>query len=194
MGLVASSVFAAPRLSPRPARAPERHAEAPQTFDQLFWEHAPYVGRTLRFLGVAEANLDDACQEVFVVVHRRLAELVRSDGARSWIRQICVHVAQNERRRVRRCREDMALEPDEIATAPRQHGDAERNEMRERLLTLLDGLSEDQRRVFVLYEIEQLTMAEVATAVACPVQTAYSRLHAARESIAKALRKAEVMA
>lgn len=200
VGLVASSVLADPWFVPGPGRSPEptSHAEdratsESPTFAQLFSEHAPYVGRTLRFLGVAEANLEDACQEVFVVVHRRLPELYRSGGARSWIRQICVYVAQNERRRVRRCREDTVLEPIEIATAPMQHGDAERNEMRTRLLALLDGLSEDQRRVFVLYEIEQLTMAEVAAAVSCPVQTAYSRLHAARERIAEALRKADVM-
>jgi RNA polymerase sigma-70 factor (ECF subfamily) len=189
VGLVASTALVEPRFV---THAPPAHASAAPAFDELFSSFAPYVGRTLRFLGVAEANLEDACQEVFVVVHRRLRELDSSAGARAWIRQICVHVAQNERRRVRRCREDVIGEPIEIATAPMQHGDVEKSEMRTRLLALLDTLSEDQRRVFVLYEIEELTMAEVAAAVSCPVQTAYSRLHVARERMAQALRKVDV--
>ena len=45
--------------------------EAP-TFEELFQSQAPFVGRALRYLGVDEAHLADACQEVFVVVHRRL--------------------------------------------------------------------------------------------------------------------------
>jgi RNA polymerase sigma factor (sigma-70 family) len=71
-------------------------------------------------------------------------------------------------------------------------GVEERVSLRSRLLVLLDGLPDDQRSVFVLYEIEQLSMAEVASALSCPVQTAYSRLHAARERLAKALPKGEV--
>jgi RNA polymerase sigma-70 factor (ECF subfamily) len=201
VGFLASSLFAdrgswaVPRAEPLPVPwsdpAEGAMSERP-TFDQLFSEHARYVGRTLRFLGISEANLEDACQEVFVIVHRRLREFDHEGSARSWIRQICVHVAQNERRRVRRRREDTVEEPLEIATPPAQHGNAERSEMRTRLLALLDTLSEDQRRVFVLYEIEQLSMAEVAVAVSCPLQTAYSRLHAARERITLAVQKAEV--
>jgi RNA polymerase sigma-70 factor (ECF subfamily) len=169
----------------------QREAERP-SFDRLFSEHVRYVGRTLRFLGVREAELEDACQEVFVVVHRRLPDFDPRGSVRGWIRQICVHVAQNERRRVRRSREDTFDPPIEVATAATQHGSAERREMRERLLALLDGLSDEQRNVFVLYEIEQLTMAEVAAALGCPLQTAYSRLHAARERLAEALPRDEV--
>lgn len=174
------------------AEATERTMSERPTFEKLFAEHVAYVGRTLRFLGVSEADLEDACQEVFVVVHRRLAEFDHEGSVRAWIRQIAVHVARNERRTSRRRRIDPAEDPDAIATAPLQHDKAEYNEMRRRLLVLLDGLAEDQRTVFVLYEIEELTMAEVAAVVGCPVQTAYSRLHAARDRIAEALRRAEV--
>ena len=55
-----------------------------------------------------------------------------------------------------------------------------------RLDGILTGLDEDKRAVFVLYEIEQLAMAEVAEAVGCPLQTAYSRLHAARAEVTAA--------
>jgi len=158
------------------------HPMAPISFDQLFADHVRYVGRTLRYLGVPEADLDDACQEVFIVVHRRIGELERPDGVRSWIRQVCVHVAQNARRAVRR-RRDAGIDPPEVPTPATQDANVERGEMRTRLLAILDRLSEEQRAVFVLYEIEQLAMAEVAVAVGCPLQTAYSRLHVARARV-----------
>jgi RNA polymerase sigma-70 factor (ECF subfamily) len=56
-----------------------------------------------------------------------------------------------------------------------------------RLDRMLDLLDEQKRSVFILYEIEQMTMTEVATLVGCPLQTAYSRLHAARGRIQGAL-------
>jgi RNA polymerase sigma-70 factor (ECF subfamily) len=54
---------------------------------------------------------------------------------------------------------------------------------------VLDRLDEAQRAVFVLYEIEELSMAEIAEAVGCPLQTAYSRLHAARAQVEQTIRR-----
>jgi RNA polymerase sigma-70 factor (ECF subfamily) len=157
------------------------------TFEPLFSENVRYVGRTLRYLGVREADLDDACQEVFIVVHRRLHELAAPEGVRAWIRQICVHVAQNARRSVRRRREDRE-EAEAIGQASPQESAIEKNEMRDRLIKILDGLSDEQRAVFVLYEIEQLKMPEIAEALGCNIQTAYSRLHAARDRVKEAVK------
>jgi len=151
-------------------------------FDDVFRAEAANVGRTLRYLGVREASIDDACQEVFLVVHRRLGDV--TDGAvRPWIRQICVNVARNQRRTISRRREAVMDTPPEVVLPATQHGAVEQRQLRERLLTLLEDLSEEQRTVFVLYEIEQLAMPEVAIAAACPLQTAYSRLHSARAKI-----------
>src|ERR1039457_6413159 len=47
-------------------------------FDEIYRQHFPYVWRTLRRLGVAPADVEDVAHEVFVVVHRRLADLVVS--------------------------------------------------------------------------------------------------------------------
>jgi RNA polymerase sigma-70 factor, ECF subfamily len=148
-------------------------------FEEVFRAEAPNVGRTLRYLGVREASLEDACQEVFIVVHRRLADF-EGGSLRAWIRQICVFVARNHRRTVLRRKEDPVDDAPEMVTPSTQQSDAERRQLRDRLLVLLDALPDDQRAVFVLYEVEQLGMVEVAAAVSCPLQTAYSRLHAAR--------------
>jgi RNA polymerase sigma-70 factor (ECF subfamily) len=152
-------------------------------FDQVFRAEVRYVGRTLRYLGVDQAHLEDACQEVFVVVHRRLDVCQPGGSLRAWIRQICVRVARNRRRTIRRRREDASDNPPETVVPPNQQRDLELRDLRDRLLAVLEELPAEQRDVFVLYEIEQLTMREVAEALSCPLQTAYSRHNAARDKV-----------
>jgi RNA polymerase sigma-70 factor (ECF subfamily) len=96
-------------------------ADVPPTFEQLFHDEAAYVGRTLRYLGVREADLEDACQEVFVTVLRQLGQL-RTASARAWVRQICVRVASHHRRSLRRRPEDTVAEPPDVAVPATQHG------------------------------------------------------------------------
>ena len=151
-------------------------------FEEVFRSEAASVGRALRYLGVNDAALDDACQEVFLIVHRRLHEFA-GGSVRAWIRQICVNVARTQRRTVRRRREEVVDVPPEAAVDATQHGAVEERQFRAHLLRLLDTLSEEQRTVFVLFELEQIAMAEVAAAVGCPVPTAYSRLRAARAAV-----------
>jgi RNA polymerase sigma-70 factor (ECF subfamily) len=158
------------------------------TFERIFREEAPYVGRTLRYLGVAAAHVDDASQEVFLVIHRRLSDF-HGGSLRAWVRQICVHIANNQRRSVRRRPEDAVADPPDIAAPADQHAAAERRQLRATLLTILDALPQDQRAVFVLYEIEQLTMQETAEALGCPLQTAYTRLYAARAKVQAATKE-----
>ncbi|HLK39725.1 MAG TPA: sigma-70 family RNA polymerase sigma factor [Polyangiaceae bacterium] len=152
-------------------------------FRQVFDEHAAAVGRTLRYLGVPEADLMDAAQEVFLVVNRRCVDFEGRSRISTWIRQICLRVALSYRRKRRRRREDVVAEPPEAVSDADQHQDFELRERRGTLARLLDALDDDQREVIVLYEIEQLPMREVAAAVGCPVQTAYSRRKAALEKL-----------
>ena len=158
-------------------------ASQPLPFEQLFHEHVGYVARTLRYLGVREANIEDACQDVFVVLHRRQKDYREVGTLRAWVRQVCVLVAHNQRRTVRRRREDVSGEPPDGVVPPAQQSDVELAQLRAQLLGVLDELPTQQRDVFVLYEIEGLTMAEVAAALSCPLQTAYSRLNSARVKV-----------
>jgi RNA polymerase sigma-70 factor (ECF subfamily) len=158
------------------------------TFDEIFHQEAAYIGRTLRYLGVRESHVEDACQEVFVVIHRRLGEVRAGEPVRAWVRQICVYVANNHRRTLRRRREEVVADPPDVEAPPPQQGEVERRQLRQRLLVALDTCSEEQRDVFVLYEIEQLTMHEVAAALGCALPTAYSRLYAARAKVQAAMK------
>jgi RNA polymerase sigma-70 factor (ECF subfamily) len=158
-----------------------------QSFRQIFDEHAAGVGRTLRYLGVPEADLWDAAQDVFVVVDRRYLEFEGRSRLGTWIRQICVRVALAHRRRQRRRREDVVAQPPEASVEADQQADMERREQRELLTRLLDTLDDDHRAIIVLHEIERLPMREVAEVVGCPLQTAYSRRNAALERLREEL-------
>jgi RNA polymerase sigma-70 factor (ECF subfamily) len=151
-------------------------------FSDIFRAHGPYLWRALLGLGVRPGDVDDACQEVFLVVHRRLPEF---DGRalRSWLYAICLRVASEYRRSARIRNEVPVAELPETQAPARQVESVFSRELGERLLAALDRLDEDKRAAFVLYEIEELALREVADALGCPLQTAYSRLQAAREQV-----------
>lgn len=150
----------------------------------VFRENLPFVFRALRRLGVADSDVDDVCQEVFVVVMRKLGEFEGRSQLRTWIYGICVRTASDYRKRAPRRREVLTDEPLEGASegsGPLEH--ATMTQARDILDRILAKLDDDKRAVFVLYEIEELPMNEVAQALECPLQTAYSRLHAARKRV-----------
>lgn len=164
------------------------------TLRQIFDENATYVWRVLRRLGVGEADVDDVCQEVFLVVHRKLDTFDGSSALRTWLYGICLRVASEYRRRPHRRREEVAGEVPEQSVAASQDETLDQRRALARLDAALDQLDDDKRAVFVLYEIERMTMAEIAEAAGCPLQTAYSRLRAARSQIEAAMQRSEISA
>jgi RNA polymerase sigma-70 factor (ECF subfamily) len=146
----------------------------------------------LRHLGVPAADLQDQAQEVFVAVFRGLEGFEGRSALRTWVYGICVRVASNYRRRAYVRRERSVSEPPEQAQEPDQARALEEGMGWPALRRLLDTLDADKRDVFVLYELEELPMREVAEACGCPLQTAYSRLHAARRILLEKYREQEL--
>jgi len=162
-------------------------------FDAVYEAHLDFVWRTVRRMGVRPADTDDVVQEVFFVVHRRLAEFEGRAQLKTWVFKILVHVVRHYWRTHQRKPGDQATEdPAEIQTlaADHEHSPAAALE-RVEALHVLDGLlarlDEDKREVFVLAEIEQMTAAEIADIVEANVNTVSSRLRAARQEFEKAL-------
>jgi RNA polymerase sigma-70 factor (ECF subfamily) len=155
-------------------------AAPPPSFAAVYEAHASLVWRSLRRLGVREADVPDAAQEVFVVVHRRLGDFT-GGTLKTWVYGICLRVAADWRKRAHVRREAVGEAPPERAnsgeTAVREIAQKQARTLLDRML---DQLDEDKRTVFVLFEVEQLPMQEVARAVGVPLQTAYARLYAAR--------------
>jgi RNA polymerase sigma-70 factor, ECF subfamily len=160
------------------------------TVATVFRDHAPFAWRALRRLGVPEKDVDDVCQEVFVVIHRKLAEFEGRSTIRTWVYGICVRTASDYRKRAHVRHETVTDAPPENVSPRDAHEELAQHEARKVLDRILDELDDDKRAVFVLYEIEELTMAEVSEAAGCPLQTAYSRLHAARKLVAAGIERA----
>jgi RNA polymerase sigma-70 factor (ECF subfamily) len=171
------------------ALAPRSDSEERPSFDEVFENCSGFVWSVLAKLGVPSADVPDVCQDVFIVVHRRLPDFDGRTALRSWIYGICVRTASDYRRRMRgRKEQPMDLFPEPAVPAP-QDEELERRRARALLEAVLDDLGEEKRAVFVLYELEELTMGEVAAALGCPLQTAYSRLYAARTAVTNAFRR-----
>lgn len=152
-------------------------------------EHTDFVWRVLGHLGLSEAQLDDASQEVFLIVLRQLPAFEARSSLRTWIYGICRNVAQ--RTRLRRRREVDSSELSEPSAAPTQDRELWLKQAHAQLVLALDGLDAEQRAVFVLYEIEELPIEEIAAAQQTPITTCYSRLQIARGKIEAALRRKE---
>lgn len=169
--------------------------EAPPPFPELFRTYTPYVWRLLRRLGVAERDVADLAQDVFLTVHTHLDRFEGRSHIRTWIYGICVNRARDYLRLARVRRE---LPTDEL---PDRHEDAsqdrdlDKKNALKRLDAMLSRLDDEKRTVFVLFDVESMPMEDVARVMDCPLQTAYSRLYAARselKSMADAQRMKEV--
>jgi RNA polymerase sigma-70 factor (ECF subfamily) len=165
------------------------------TFADVFRTYAAYVLTLLRRLGVREADVEDVAQEVFVVVHAHLAGFEGRSTLKTWISGICVRKVSEYRRKAHRRREVMlAVVPEREALSDQQEQELEQKQQAALLQQGLSRLTDKQFEVFVLYEIEELSMAEVAQAVGCLRFTAYTRLHAARRAMREFLEAAQAPA
>jgi len=158
-----------------------------RVFAGVFAEHAPHIWRAVRSLGVHEADIEDVCQDVFVIVHRKLSSFEGRSALRTWIYGIALRVVHDYRKKAYRARERLVEKLPEVACDAAQERTAAQRQAWQKLERLLDSLGEEQRRVFVLYELEQLSMREVAMVMECPLQTAYSRLEVAREIVQRGM-------
>lgn len=167
---------------PRLAAAPQRTAVRLE-LDDVYREHFPFVWRSARRLGVREASLDDVVQEVFVIVHRRLGEFEGRSSIRTWLFGITLRVARDHRRAVARRSPDGSVDPEDLQTSIPGPAEAmARTEAVHVLHAVLDEMDDERREVFVMAELEQMAMPEIATTLGINVNTAYARLRAARQT------------
>jgi RNA polymerase sigma-70 factor (ECF subfamily) len=162
------------------------------SLEQIYEQHADFVWRTLRRLGVADAEARDAAHDVFLVVHAQLAGFEGRSSVRTWLFAICRSVARDFRRRERRSeRLLMDAEAEEEIDLRADVGRAvEHRQQLAQLEQILSTLSADQRSVFILFEIEMMTGEELAEVLGIPLGTVYSRLQLARKAFREELERA----
>ncbi len=161
---------------------------AAPSFETIFREHYGFVHASLRRLGVPDALTDDALQDVFVVVARRLAEFEGRSSMRTWLFAIAVRVARHQRRSSsRHQRKVEAL--GEVAAMMAQSDSMGRADSARVLRRLLESLDDDKRQVYLLMELHRLTAPETAEILGLKVPTVYSRLRLARAELTRTLRR-----
>lgn len=172
--------------------ATQREIFAPPPFEAVFAEQSRFVWRLLVRLGVQARDAADVCQEVFLVVHRRLPDFDPGQGAiRTWVSGICLRAASDYRRRSPSRREVLDERLESATSAAGPDTDLETLRAWQKLSRVLDAMDVAKRQVFVLYELEAIPMPEITVILDCPLQTAYSRLHAARRLVLSAFEGAD---
>jgi RNA polymerase sigma-70 factor (ECF subfamily) len=161
----------------------------PPAFGEVYEAYFDFVWRSARRLGMADSALEDAVQDVFIVVHRRLPEFEGRSSIKTWLFGIVLRTVRGYRRTGRR-KPTSPLVPENVAdTAPYAHPEAAAGaaEAVRLLYQLLDGLDDEKREVFVQAELEQMTAQEIAETMGTNVNTVYSRLRAARKAFNQAV-------
>jgi RNA polymerase sigma-70 factor (ECF subfamily) len=161
------------------------------SFDEVYETTFDFVWNLVRRLGVPDAQLDDATQDVFMRVLKRLPEFAGRSSLKTWVGGIAVHVAKDLRRAHRRRGGDAVELPDSLHDSGKSPLDAASAAQTLRLVQrLLDGLDDEQRDVLVLTEFEQMTAPEISEALGVNLNTVYSRLRLARKAFAAAADRA----
>ncbi len=153
---------------------------------EAYDQHAAFVFRLLRRLGVLESAAPDALQDVFLVAWRRHADFEGRSSSRTWLCGIALRVARDYRLERDRSKRE-AVDVELSAPAPSPELAHEQRQALQRLDAMLTKLSEVLRECFVLVEVEQLTAPEVAELLQVPLNTVYSRVRLARASVLEQL-------
>lgn len=150
------------------------------TLEDIYEAELDYVWRTLRRLGVPEADREDLAHDVFLVVHRRLHTFDPARSLRAWLFGIAYRVVAGHRRRARVLREVTGEAVDPAGPTP-AHAD------RDLVIRALATLELERRAVFILHELDGQSIPEIARAIDAPENTLYSHLSRARRDFAAAV-------
>jgi RNA polymerase sigma-70 factor (ECF subfamily) len=150
-------------------------------FDELYQRHFDFVARSLSRLGVRPSQIDDAAQDVFVVMHRRISDLRADASTKAFCLAVAVRVARGYRRTARR-KAAVNADMSRVADLSQSPFDQAARAQAERVLEgFLGGLDRDRRNVFMMAELEEMTAPEISQELDMNLSTVYTRLRAARQ-------------
>jgi RNA polymerase sigma-70 factor, ECF subfamily len=156
---------------------------------QVFDEHFAYVWACLRRLDVRGADLEDQAHEVFLKVHRHLADYDPTRPIRPWLFAFVYRAASDYRRLARHRVEVLGACPEVVDQERPADLRIQAAEERALLLAALDTVELERRAVVILHELDEVPVPAIALALGIPVGTAYSRLRLGREDLAAALKR-----
>lgn len=152
-------------------------------FDQIYQDNFASLYRSARALGVQVHHIDDLLQEVFIVVHRRLKDFEGRSTIKTWLFGILWNCVCLYRRRRYQERRNTFTDEEPTSTDLSPHEQLVAKQAEARAAKLLEVLDADQRAVFIMAELEELSAPEIAEIVGAPLNTVYSRLRLARKKV-----------
>ncbi len=197
-----STIEKRPAALPAHVIAAERLASDPQetarTTEQLYVDYAPRVYRLARHLLGNDADAEDATQDTFVQVLRKLPTFRAEASLPTWLYRVAVNAALACRRRAARTRHQSPGDPASLAAngrhlapVPRRPenpaGSALDHERHRLIEAAIAGLPEDYRDVYVLADVEELSAPAIAEILGLSTAAVKSRLHRARLWMRRAL-------
>jgi RNA polymerase sigma-70 factor (ECF subfamily) len=155
-------------------------------FSEIYARYFDFVWSSARHLGIGAGAIDDVVQEVFIVIHGKLHTIQQPEALRSWIYGV-VRRTVSSHRRAYKLKETSTSTFEVLGEASGPFPStplevAEQNAQLQLLSSLLGEIDETKREVFILAELEEMTVPEIAGALEIPLNTAYSRLRAARQA------------
>lgn len=160
--------------------APADTREGHDRLAYIFRTHVDFVWRTARRFGLSTAEADDAAQQVFLVASKKL-DIIPDGQEKSFLFGTAMNVARTMVRSRQRRREDLVEASEATDTQPHPEAMLERAQARDTVHRILQSMPDDLRVVFILFELEEMTMAEVAALLAIPAGTVASRIRRARQ-------------
>lgn len=166
-----------PAPSPRP------------TFRAVFEAELTFVYNSLRRLGIRTADLPDATQEVFTTVAGILGDYDPTRPIRPWLFGVAYRVGMRYLEVAHRRREVPSEIPDAPDSSPGADAAVEGLQARKLARSALESVEPDRRAVLILNHMEGMSVPEIASVLQIPVNTAYSRLHRARQEFSEAAKR-----
>ncbi len=158
---------------------------------RLVDSYLDFIARVLHNAGAPTSEVEDCVQRTFIVASKRLDD-IRPGAEKSFLVQIALNVAAHARRSAARRREAPAEELPDVVDSRTPEQLTQQKRRRQLLDRILDEMDHELRTVFVLYEFEEMTMAEIATVLDIPAGTVASRLRRARADFRERARALEL--
>ena len=168
----------------------------PLEFDAVYQAHSQTVARWVARLGGPGVDVEDLTQEVFLLVNRRLSEFRQESRLSTWLFSITAKIVANDRRRRRTRRWWTRFAPhtveEAVATTDTPLEELEKRERRTQFYRALDALNERQRRALVLFELEEMSVAEISILTGLRPGNVRVLLHRARAAFLKRMMECEL--
>jgi RNA polymerase sigma-70 factor, ECF subfamily len=179
-------------LTQHPAQGSSTTGEArrlpPSALRQLVQEHYDFIWRLLARLNVSSPEVDDAAQQVFMVLVSREGLTIKVGSERAFLYGVALRVAKEFRRKSQSQLNHIIPDPEVLIDRTHDvEAVAERSQARRQLDRILQQMPDNLKEAFILFELEDLSVPQIAELLSIPTGTVASRLRRARANFQKAV-------